>query len=125
MKNEELMVELKRLRFNQGYVRRPVVEAKQWIEHLQLKWGSGWRDHIQEVRGISSEVMRQLSFADITLPIRVAKQHEIYIVQNGTHTCYSYWERNIPQIRALIVSDISSREHPRTYSFEEIEVQSD
>ncbi len=119
---EPICINLDSLRFLQNYVKRPTVEAKQWIEHLQSKWGPEWRDPRFDLRrDVEQRVIDELAFSDLGLPLEVEKREDIYIVQNGTNTAYSYWQRKIEKI-SVRLSDRPIAGKRRLYTFEEIRI---
>ncbi len=119
-----IQVNLDSLRFIQNYVKRPAVEAKRWIEHLQIKWGEEWRNHRFELRGVEQKVIKQLAFLELNLPLEVEKREDLYIVQNGTNTAYSYWQRGIKTIPAKL-SENPFTGNRRIYTFNELRVEED
>lgn len=125
MNQDIIPIKLDSLRFLQDYVKRPTVEAKRWIEHLQTRWGGSWRDHRTDLtRDVEQKVIDQLAFVDLNLPLKVEQIGDIYVAQNGTHTAYSYWQRKIPTISARLSTGIYSGKG-RLYTFEEIRVEED
>ncbi len=116
-------VSLDSLRFLQNYVKRPTVEAKRWVEHLKGEWGEDWRNHRFDLkRDVSQRVIDQLAFVDLHLPLEVEKRGEFYIVNNGTHTAYSYWLRKRKEILVKVSNQVLYR-NKRLYTFEEIRVE--
>ena len=121
---EEFIVELDKLRFTQDYVKRTTVEAKKMIEHLMLTQGIEWRDHISSLKGVDSIVLEEMRKINLELPIIVKKsvKDDIYIVSNGVHTAYAYWERGRKVIRAEL--DINkSLGNEKLYTFQELRVE--
>jgi len=120
---EIIQARLDSLRFLQNYVKKSTVEGKRWIEHLRSKWGPEWRDHRFDLkRDVSQKVIDELAFLDLHLPLLVEKRENIYIVQNGTNTAYSYWKRRIETIPVKISDSVFAGKR-RLYRFEEIVVE--
>ncbi len=122
---KEFIVELDKLRFTQDYVKRATVDAKKWIEHLILTRGAEWRDHIPSLKGVDSIVLEEIRKIDLELPIIVKKSvnDDIYIVSNGVHTAYAYWERGRKTIRAELDVNKHSSANEKLYTFEELRVE--
>ena len=123
---EIICVDIGSLRFLQNYVKRPTIEAKTWIDHLQSKWGDEWRAHRFDLRrsNVGQRVIDQLAFLELILPIDVERRGDIYIVQNGTHTAYSYWQKKAEKIPVRIVDSVGAGNR-EIYTFEEIRVEKD
>ena len=123
---EEFLAEVANLRFLQDYVKRPAVEAKKLVEHLMLTRGEHWRENIADLayKGVDRLVLRELSFIDLELPIIVQPYMEdgIWVVKNGVHTSYAYWEQGRQQIRAELGPNKGTIEG-KVYTFEELRVE--